>query len=210
MKIDMHCHTWEYSPCAADAAAEVVRAAKRRGLDGVVITDHHRHLSEGDRRRLEQAAPGIRVFRGAEIGIRDPSNADVADDLVVVSAEPCVHLDPVRPDEVERLAEFAEATGALIILAHPFRYRPNLSWDLGRYSPDAVEVASNNTPREQRDRIESLARKYGMQPVVCTDAHRAEDVGAYFIELDEPVGGELELAEAVRAGAFRIAPRENS
>jgi hypothetical protein len=41
MLIEMHCHTSEHSPCSRVRAVDHVRDCLRRGMDGLVLTDHH-------------------------------------------------------------------------------------------------------------------------------------------------------------------------
>ena len=206
MKVDLHSHTAEHSECSKAPAVEMVRAARDRGMGGLVISDHRYHLTPEECRTLEEAVPGIRVFRGAEIGVRGAGKDAAAwEDVVIVSDSPGAHLDGVSADEVDRLAEFRRETGALVILAHPFRYHPTIVFDLGRFAPDAIEIASVQVDPKDHDRIVGLARQHGMNVVSNSDAHQTNDVGLFHLDLDAGVRTERELAEAVRGGAFTLA-----
>ncbi|MBI5722573.1 MAG: PHP domain-containing protein [Planctomycetes bacterium] len=203
MKIDLHMHTAEHSKCCQIPAAEMLRTARDRGLDGVVITDHHYHLTEPERAELEQAVPGICVFRGIEIGICESWGQGPAwEDLVIVSEHPWEGKDPVPSEDPAMLAEYARRTGALTILAHPFRYHRHLAFDLGLYAPDAVELASSNVGPCVFAEVAAMARKYDMKVVADTDAHSLNLVGLYYVELDKPVRTETDLARAIRAGDY--------
>ena len=203
MKVDLHSHTAEHSSCARSPALEMVRTARERGLDGVVISDHRVHLAPEECRDLEAAVPGMRVFRGVEIGIGGTGKDSAAwEDLVIVSDAPCAHLDGVGADEIERLGEFRDRTGALMILAHPFRYHREVVFDLDRFAPDAIEIASLQVDPNDHDRIAALARQHGMQVVSNSDAHHVDDAALFYVDLDDDVTTERELADAIRRGAF--------
>jgi hypothetical protein len=209
MKIDLHTHSSEYSACSVVRAVHLLEAARERGLDAIAITDHGHFLTESERDALELAVPGIRVFRGMEIGLRGPAfDGTKWEDVVIVGGEPCDDLHPLDWSNVDRLADLSRRTGALTILAHPYRYHDDLTIDLERFRPDAVEIASINVVAWPHDRIASLAAESGMQCVGTTDSHATELVGLHYIETDSDVRTERELAEAVRAGAYTIGSNE--
>ena len=41
MLIDCHAHTAEVSPCCKSTAEEVLIATKKRGVDGIILTNHY-------------------------------------------------------------------------------------------------------------------------------------------------------------------------
>jgi len=209
MKVDLHSHTADHSACSTVSAVEMVRAAKARGLDGLVISDHHHHLTDAERRALQRAVPGIRVFRGTEIGVGRIHGRDAEwEDLVVVSGVPCPHVASVPADQVDRLGDFVRRSGALTILAHPFRYHEGIAFDLDRFTPDAVEIASLNVDAADHDRIAELAARHGMRLVSNSDTHHTNEVALFYVDLDDEVDSELELADAIRRGAFTLAAHE--
>ncbi len=203
MKIDLHCHTAEHSHCSKVYAEDLLRKSCKRGLDGIVITDHHHLLTVAEWSRLQLAVPGIKIFRGVEICVPRPDKCD-CEDIVVVTDEPCNEIMSLDPKDIGRVAEFAERTGALTILAHPFRYHSELAFDLDVFRPDAVEIASLNTEPTHHERVLELAAESGMRPVACSDAHSLRDAAMFCIELDSPVETTAELASAVRSGAYTI------
>ena len=203
MKVDLHTHTAEHSDCGQSDAIDMVTMARLRGLDGVAVTDHWHHLSAADRDRLQRGGGPIRVFRGAEIAVREQPGAEF-EDVLVITDVPCPELYAPGPDHPGRVAEFAMQTGALTILAHPFRYQDGIAFDLGRFCPDAVEIASQNVDPRGHDRIVALAERWGMRLVAASDAHHTREVGLFYVELDEAAGSEIELAQAIRSGAFAL------
>lgn len=202
MKIDLHVHTAEHSICGKAPAVEMLRTARARGVEGVVITDHMHQLSKRERNALQKAVPGVRVFWGIELSVREPDSGRF-DHVLVVTDEPCGIVNALAPDDVDRLAAFGKRTGALTILAHPFR-RQEIVIDFELFTPDAIEIASYNTPEERRAEIEAIAAENGMRIVAGSDAHVLVRVGRYGIDSDKPVRTERGLARAIRAGAFRL------
>ncbi len=78
MLLEMHAHTSEHSPCSRVSAVELVRQVFDKGLQGVIVTDHHYLWSKEElldlRRRA--AVPGhFLILSGQEV--RTPELGDV-------------------------------------------------------------------------------------------------------------------------------------
>jgi hypothetical protein len=205
MKIDLHCHTLEHSGCAQAPAVEMLLSARARGLDGVAVTDHHHHLTAKEQASLQQAVPDVRIFRGAEISVRSIRDGEMIwEDVLVISDRPSDPLFELDGGEIDALLRYAEATGALTVLAHPWRYHDGFAFDLEQFTPDAVEIASVNIDAEAHDAIACLAREWGMNVVATNDAHTPLAAGVFHIDLDEEVVNERQLARAVRAGDYAL------
>lgn len=204
MRVDLHSHCREHSACSLMAAQDLVCQARRKGLDAIAITDHHHFLGDEERDALEEAAPGIRVLRGIEIAIEQAPGNGLSDDLLVIAPEPPPLPSPLAVDQLERLAEYVRRTGALTVLAHPFRFHRHLAFSLERFTPDAAEIGSVNILPRLRRRIIALTRRHGMWPVVGSDAHSLPAIGTYYLELDKTVGDEAGLARQIRAGRYAM------
>lgn len=206
MRIDMHTHTAEYSGCSVISGVDLLQTARDNGLDAVVITDHVHHLTGDDRDRLQQAVPEVRVFRGVEISIGGTTweQIGVDDILLICTDKAAEQLDGLRDQEIDRLVEFARQADALTILAHPFRFNEQLAFDIERFRPDAVEVASGNMSPSVRRRARELAQQNDLPMVANSDAHNHEPIGMYYVDVPYDVHTEAELARAIRNGDFRI------
>jgi predicted metal-dependent phosphoesterase TrpH len=191
MKIDMHVHTKERSPCAHSSEEEMIEAGIEHGLDGLVITDHQR-LVPGERLSALNAryAP-FRVFGGIELRVQ-------GEDILVLG----VH-DPTleaRTWGYPELYRWVDARGGALILAHPFRHRKEIRVDIETYPPHAIEVRSINTPAEEEDHIRGIAERMGLDLVCNSDAHRALDVGRYYTSFAQDPVDDQELAQSLRNG----------
>jgi len=197
MLVDIHLHTTRYSQCAKCAPDAMMAAAEAAGLDGVVITEHHATWGDDEIDALRKAHPGLRIFRGMEV-TTDRGRADV---LVLGIPHPWGLYQGMRPDQAVRRIRQA---GGASVLAHPFRLQSAVPAEFMAEPPDAYEVMSFNMLVFARRKAALLERLLpSAHPLVASDAHHTDGLGAYAIQLDDAVADEAELAEAVRTGAFR-------
>jgi histidinol phosphatase-like PHP family hydrolase len=194
VKIDLHVHTKERSPCAKDSDEEMIRAAIDRGLDGLAFTDHGRlvprqRLSELD----EQYAPFC-VFGGIELSIS-------GEDLLVLG------LDDSVLEEYEwtypELHAFVLGQGGYLVLAHPFRFRDTVDVDIETYPPDAIELHSMNIRASDEGRICALAERLNLRLLCNSDAHRALDIGRFFNVLPRAPQDSAGLVEILQVDDFQ-------
>lgn len=194
MKIDLHVHSSERSPCAVSGEAEQILAAIERGLDALAFTDHGQLIPPEHLDALNRAYAPFRIFGGIEITLLE------REDVLVLG----VH-DPVlesRQWTYPELHALVRDQGGWIALAHPFRYRPTIDIDLQRYPPDALECCSSNIVPQNQPRIRELARQLGLQVVCNSDAHATRSLGVGYNLLAETLADENALIHLLRAGKF--------
>lgn len=203
MKIDLHFHgvrkkrdDWQ-----GRLRSMMEKAAQER-LGAVALLDHDYHPTDEDVALAHEAAPAVKIFKAVEFSVRDNCRK-ITDHLIVVSDEPYGWdiSGGITTAELHKLREYVGRSGALTILAHPFRRHPNISFDFYDLLPDAVEIASPSTPAERRHDILRMAVRWGMAMVENSDSHRAAHVGRFFMDVpDWVVGNKDTLATAIRAG----------
>lgn len=194
MKIDLHVHSSDRSACGKSTDEEQVQAAIAAGLDAIIFTDHHSFIPIEKLRDLNQQYAPFRIFRGIEITV------DREDFLVLGVQEESLARDDWKYAD---LHHFVREHKGFIVLAHPFRYHPDLAVDCESYRPDAIEIFSLNTPVSEQERIQAQADAWGI-PVVCnSDAHASEKMGSYYNILDETVTDEQGIFKQLRARNFR-------
>jgi histidinol phosphatase-like PHP family hydrolase len=194
MKIDLHVHSSERSPCGRSTDEEQVRAAIACGLDGFFFTDHHAFIEEEKLAALNRQFSPFQVFRGIEISCNEE------DFLVLGVADALLaREDWLYPD----LHRFVRGKDGFMVLAHPFRYHADLNLDCADYHPDAIEIRSANTPLAEQDRILRLADEWNI-PVLCnSDAHFVDGFGKFYNILEAMPRDEAELLDLLRARKFR-------
>ncbi len=196
MKIDLHVHSAERSPCAKVGEEAQIQAAIARGLDAIALTDHNRLVPQAHLTILNHKYEPFRIFGGVEISLQESEHV-----LVLGVQDPALESEDWT---YPQLHPFVRARGGWLAVAHPFRYRPEIKLDLERYPPDALEAFSINLPKATtRMRIRDLAAQLNL-PVVCnSDAHRSVDVGRGYNHLEETPTDEVALVTALKSGAFR-------
>jgi predicted metal-dependent phosphoesterase TrpH len=195
MKIDLHVHTSERSPCGRSTEEAQIQAAMAAGLDAIYFTDHYRLAPAARLAELNRRCAPFCIFNGIEIG------ADGEDFLVLGLPDPALE----RNDwSYPALHAHVRRGGGFLVLAHPFRYHAGVIAPVEQYPPDAIEVYSYNTPPAAEAEIRAIAARLGLLLLSNSDAHSAERLGRYYNVL--PDGGEDERAIllALRSGPVEL------
>lgn len=207
MKIDMHVHMKRTSNCAREEPETMAKKATEKGIDGIVLLDHHYFPTEEECEKVEELYPNITIFKGTEISVIHNGGRN---DITFISTDPpnCffgAYRKPISPTDLPDLLKWIEDTNGLSILQHPYRKNKPIVIDLEKYKLDCIEVASNNTPKKHRLRIIETAKKYDMICVSTSDAHKARELGGYCISTDKRyVSNESELADVVKSRCFSL------
>ena len=201
MKIDLHVHT-SYSADGISTPSRVIKYAKKRGLDGVAITDHN---TLGGIDAVKGIAPrGFFVIPGAEY------STDFGHILALFCDKSAENFDKNNENlySFMEIADFVHDEGGLLVAAHPLRYKKYLSfgspYNLNPQMLKRVDgIESVNARDLKRDVsaqsiIESCASEYGLFVTGGSDAHFPMEIGGGYTEFPNfcPVD---ELKEALVA-----------
>jgi predicted metal-dependent phosphoesterase TrpH len=189
MRFDLHIH----SNCSdgRDEVKKILKAAVRRKLAGISITDHDTlRGSEKARKIIKEQKLDLILIPGAEVTTAEGH-------LLVLG----VSEIPPRGLSPEETTDLAHEQGGITIVPHP--YHP-FRHAIGRVPRcDAVEVYNSKHLfgiANARARREALRR--GLPMVAGSDSHFADTVGLGVTEI-----GALnakEAIEAIRAGRTRV------
>jgi predicted metal-dependent phosphoesterase TrpH len=204
MLIEMHCHTSEHSACSHVAAVDLVRRAFEKGLQGIVLTDHHYCWPPNALTALKTRAEVPKFFlvgSGQEV-----STSDFGDVLVYGADRPIPPRTPVT-------AIRREYPQAALVWAHPYRDEREPAADLLLDAQlDAVEIFNSNHTYCENARGLRDWHRYRFTAIAGTDTHAVGYTGTFPTLFDHPVASIVELAEEVRQGRcrpfFREFPRE--
>jgi predicted metal-dependent phosphoesterase TrpH len=184
LKIDLHVHTC-YSHDSSITLKDVVAFAKKRGLDGVAITDHN--TVEGVQKLKTRdiiVVPGIEVstLNGHLLGL----NVNVP--------------IPAKLGIEETVSRIHEA-GGIAVAPHPFSfYKSPPSRKVTCY--DAVEVmnASSMPFSVLTHYSKRFAERLGLPQTGGSDAHYAPEIGSAYtvVESDPDVD---EIVSTIKKGA---------
>lgn len=197
--MDLHVHTCRYSACAETLdPGQLPLIMARRGLHGVVLTEHDQLWSAAEIAALNRNLAGRRIYRGVEVSSRHGH-------FLVIGLD---DLDGIRKGmAIEELAARARAAGAAVVWAHPLNNYSNTSHclTLETMPPGihAVETAGGRTRADSAALAMAYARRMGCTPVAGSDAHVIDQVGSAYTRFARLPRDEKALAAAIVAGRCR-------
>jgi predicted metal-dependent phosphoesterase TrpH len=199
LRMDMHLHTRHSFDCLSDPAA-ILRAADRRGIDRLIVTDHNQ--IEGAL-RLREMAPD-RVLVGEEV-----KTAEGVDVIGILLHERIPGGTPAR-----RTCEWIREQGGVVYIPHPFDGARAGGAAFLDPLAELIDVVEVHNARCVLERFNRRARRWaddnGKLHGAGSDAHTAAEIGAGFVELPhfEPRRDSLlgALAHARVAGRTRSSP----
>lgn len=197
MLIDLHVHTSRYSPCGKSSPEDMMRRAVEIGLDGVVLTEHNVVWPEDEAAALQAQFPLVRIYRGIEVTV------DTGDHYLVYGLTDPAAFENKMPSA--QLMRRVRAAGAAAVLAHPYRYGPDVPDTLEDHPVDAIEIHSNNILTYAHVKAVALCNRLGVRPIASSDGHRVGTLGLYAVRLNHNhVADERALARAISAGDYTL------
>jgi predicted metal-dependent phosphoesterase TrpH len=186
-RVDFHTHTSASKDCLT-SPADLVRAARRGGLDRVVVTDHNT------------------VAGALAAHAQDPELVIIGEEIMTTRGEILAsfvteEIPPgLSPQEtIRRLRD----QGAFISVSHPFDSWRSGAWkfdDLLEIVPlvDAIEVFNARCLfRGENLKARKFARQHNMPGTAGSDAHVAFEIGAGTLITPQFAGPE-ELRKVIR------------
>ena len=174
LKVDFHTHT-HYSADSITSIEKLISAARTRGLDRVVVTDHNVLTGALEAWR---AAPDL-VIPGEEVQTTEGEFL-----AAYVTVEVPRGLEPL--EALKRLRD----QGAFISISHPFDPRRS-GWsratlDLIAPQVDAIETGNARvfTP-EYNHQAAAYAQHLGLPGTAGSDAHHQSEVGRMYALLPD-------------------------
>lgn len=193
LTLEFHCHT-HASKDSLTRPVDLVKSARRKGLDRLVITDHNS------------------IAGALEAQVIDPELVIVGEEIMTTKGEilAAFVLEEVPPflsprETIRRLKE----QGAFISVSHPFDEMRAGGWqesDLLEIIPfvDAIEVYNSRCmlPRFNR-KAREFALKHNLAGTVGSDAHAAFEVGRSVLLLDQFTGPD-EMRAVIKQAKFQV------
>ena len=187
LTLEFHCHT-SASKDSLTTPDDLVRAARKKGLDRLVVTDHNSIAGA----KAAQALDPELIIVGEEIMT---TKGEIL--AAFVTEEIPAGLTPL--ETIRRLKQ----QGAFISVSHPYDTHRKGGWreaDLLEIIPfvDAIEVFNSRCmdPRFNH-RAQAFAKMHNLAGTVGSDAHGAFEVGRSVMTLD-PFTGPDEMRNAIR------------
>lgn len=168
----MHMHTHRSFDCINDPHA-MLNAARQRGLDRIVVTDHNEIRGAMELQAIEPD----RVIVGEEVKTGEGF------DVIGIFIQELIPKGTPARETCERIRE----QGGVVYLPHPFDGSrsggPELLAALASHI-DVVEVHNARCfPRTLNDRAQRWAVEQGLRMGAGSDAHTISEIGRGFVEL---------------------------
>jgi len=202
MKIDLHCHSY-YSPDGICSPKKLLERAKKRGLDGIALTDHNTTAGWPEAKRVAQRLKMFLIL-GEEIKIKKEGKV-MGEILGYFLKE---EINP-KGKTIEAVIKEIKQQGGIAIIAHPFHRRKPFK-ELEKYKNlvDGIEVFN---PRSQTKKGNEMALKFAkindLPMTAGSDAHSCWEVGNAFIETKAK--NLQELKEAILKKEVKICGKQS-
>lgn len=205
MRIDLHIHTWPRSQCSHMKPEDLVQEALRLKLDGFCLTEHQVLWDPAEVKSLGQGT-GLTILRGNEI-------TTAQGDVLAFGLE----KDIKGVITIRELKEEAEAAGAFLILAHPFRGfklfgMGELDMKLDQavrkkafQFVDAIEIRNGNIRGQENEMAEKVAERLNLPGTGGSDAHNLDNVGLWVTDFERVIEDEAALIRELKARRFTLA-----
>lgn len=176
-KIDLHAHTW-HSQDSPVSPERLVRAAKRRGLDGIAITNHGRLA--GYAAAQEAGGPDFHVIPGEEV-------YSTAGEIIGLF----LHDEIANGQTPEATCAAIRAQGGIVVIPHPYdRYRKGAIGEaaLDRLVAaglvDAIEVFNGRMVAPMDNwAAKNYAATHHLPMTVGSDGHGTWEYGGSYIAI---------------------------
>ncbi len=200
MVIDLHMHSFPASPCSSVSVDQLIKEAKRIGLDAICLTDHN-YVWDRDTVEDLRQKHGFLILRGNEI------TTDQGDMLVFgmeKDIKGIISLADLREEVLE--------SRGIIIAAHPFRgfltvgiQQIGLTLERAIKRPmfryvDAIETLNGSVTENENRFTEKVAEKLGLPKTGGSDAHEVSRVGVYATGFVDRIKDEKDLIDAIKEG----------
>lgn len=199
LRMDMHMHTHRSFDCLS-RPERILRAARERGIDRLVVTDHNEIRGALELREMDPE----RILVGEEVKTREGF------DLIgILMSERIPKRTPAR-ETAERIRE----QGGVVYVPHPFDGARSGAGGFLEQMAELVDVVEVHNSRCWAPAFNARALRWaeenGKLRGAGSDAHTVREIGAGFVEVPpfEPTReGLLAALEAGRvAGVVRSSP----
>jgi len=199
MIIDIHIHEKTYSLDSQIGLEEIVEEARRKGLDGVCITDHDSNqIAEVAHAYREKC--GFIILVGAEI-------LTFEGDILVFGIDTYDN----KKMHADELLDFVTKQGGVGIAAHPYRENNRgLGDNITKISNlNGIEVFNGRTEPHNNVKALKASQQFHIAGLGGSDAHRIDEVGGYATDFSYKIKNEKDFILAVKAKKFEPVVYDN-
>ncbi|MFQ5976059.1 MAG: PHP domain-containing protein [Candidatus Hydrothermarchaeales archaeon] len=178
MKLDLHIHT-KYSKDSNSDTKEVIKVSKKRGLDGIAVTEHNT-IRGGVEAQKHNEDPDFTVIVGSEVHTEKGEVIGYFLNEEIKSRSVYEVIDEMREQD------------AVIVIPHPydiFRFSSLKPEDDILKRVDCIEAFNARcTFSRFNKKAKELAENSGLGITAGSDAHTLSEIGAGGVVLSGKVG----------------------
>ncbi len=165
MIVDLHIHS-KYSGDSVIEPITILKAAKKKRLNGIAVTDHLTIKGGIEALRLNED-PDFLVIVGSEIETNN--KADIIGLFLT---------EDIRSRRAIEVIQEIRAQGGVALWAHPFRAGKNLLRPDLISCMDLIEGFNSRTSESRNKLAQELACQYKKPLVGASDAHYTSEIGS--------------------------------
>lgn len=197
IRVDLHIHTIYSNDSTITPKDLVEYLVKHNSVKAAAITDHDTVLGLEKTMKLASPYHDIIIIPGVEI-------STTQGDILLLGTTKL----PKKPWTINNIIDFANSTGAVSIVAHP--YREYGMGDLARdYKFDAIEVFNGESRSNANQKAQKLAKDMNLPGVAGSDAHDVLEICSVYTQVEASLDVE-EILRAIKNGLVFIPPWINS
>lgn len=218
---EMHQHTAPCSKCGHADPRELVKALKRDGLSGVVLTNHFLHGNTGIDRNL----PWEDFVRAYENDYLTAKKAGEAEDIDVIFGieehigngkevllygitPEMLYAHPEMADgKLETIYKAVHEYGGLVFQAHPFRdrsYIPDPNEKIPLEFIDGIESYNASNQGDENIRAHEYAQQNGKLESAGSDAHWEDFENRFGIACEHRIKNSEELVKTLLNKDYKL------
>lgn len=193
----MHVHTKEGSLCSKVSVFNTIELLKKKGFDGVLLTDHEsilgyqKYMSESD------AHDGFVVLKGFEY------NSAYGDLIIILPSDEVFENVGMS---TEAVIEKVHLKNGVVGIPHMFRDRLSVGNNAGDYTAlerivqlvDFIEVYNGKATEEQNETAQWFAKQYFKFETSGSDSHTSKGVGKAYTIFEGVIKTELDLINYIK------------
>lgn len=166
LKLDLHIHS-QYSEDGIGSPKEIIKSLKKKGLNGMAITDHN--TVEGGLSALKAASKDFVVIPGVEISTLDGH-------ILALNVKENIPRELTVQETIEKILE----TGGIPIVPHLFRAMSGIKKEklTKIYTKiPAIEVFNSCSIPQSNLKTAKIAKKYNLGGTGGSDSHYPQYAG---------------------------------
>ncbi len=217
MRFEMHCHTKEGSPDGKVSLADYIQILKKKGYDGMLITDHNSYkgydsyrvarsvynppVSRKNITKSTSDTDDFVVLKGIEYDTSDAGHI-----IVIMPEYVCLPILEYRGLPAKRLIQIVHAHGGILGPAHPCaeRFLSFCTSPLYKKNPriikqfDFLEIFNSCEPPRDNNKAIRLAKLTGICGISGSDSHNIDGVGLSYTDFPGKIRAESDLIRIIK------------